>query len=199
MSEKVFIGLMGNFFEIEYDTPKDYIEKYWQAYQNHPNRSNSLNGKIFEYILATLCVRENILPFYLEAKVEFVPNVNYDLIFYTKERGPICWSIKTSLRERYKQADLEATALKNVHRRALSYLITLEEKEIQRLKEKINNGEVIGLDNVILANSPEFDQIIMDLKKYDLYEAPQIRAVYSNHLITETKVRSVQSNLKKRP
>ena len=92
---------------------------------------------IFEYILATLFVREGILPLYLSAKVAFVPNVIYDLMLFTSERGPICLSAKTSLRERYKQADLESIALKYVHRKALSFLLTLEENEAKSVKKKL--------------------------------------------------------------
>lgn len=75
----------------------------------------------------------------MSAKVAFVPNVIYDLMFYTSERGPICISAKTSLRERYKQADLEAIALKYVHRKALSYLVTLQTNEA-KIRMKRNNG-----------------------------------------------------------
>ena len=131
-AEIVFDSLFPNFLEVEYKKPNEYIQKYWNAFLLHPERNNNLNGKVFEYILATLCVREGILPIYMSAKVAFVPNVIYDLMFYTNERGPICWSVKTSLRERYKQADLEAIALKYVHRKALSYLVTLETNEAKR-------------------------------------------------------------------
>jgi hypothetical protein len=51
-------------------------------------------------------------------------------------RRPICISAKTSLRERYKQADFEAIALKYVHRKALSFLVTLEENEAKSVKAK---------------------------------------------------------------
>ena len=43
-------------------------------------------------------------------------------------------------RERYKQADLEAIALKYVHRKALSYLVTLEANEAKSVKAKIKSG-----------------------------------------------------------
>ena len=161
-AEIVFDSLFPNFLEVEYEKPSDYIQKYWNAFKNHSESNNNLNGKVFEYILATLCVREGILPIYMSAKVAFVPNVIYDLMFYTTERGPICWSVKTSLRERYKQADLESIALKYVHRKALSYLITLDEKEANGVKNKIVSGDVIGLDNVIVATNPEFDELILE-------------------------------------
>lgn len=81
-------------------------------------------------------------------------------MFYTTERGPICISAKTSLRERYKQADLEAIALKYVHRRALCYLVTLDISEAKKVKEKIKSGDVIGLDKVVVATSDEFNDLI---------------------------------------
>ena len=148
-------------------------------------------GKVFEYVLATLCIRENILPVYLSAKVAFVPNVVYDIMFYTSERGPICWSVKTSLRERYKQADLESIALKYVHRKALSYLITLDEKEANGVKNKIVSGDVIGLDNVIVATNPEFDELILELKEFVFSEPPTVKVIESNQIITKEKINNL--------
>ena len=191
-AELVFDSLFPNFLEIEYEKPSEYIRKYWNAFKNHSESNNNLNGKVFEYILATLCVREGILPIYMSAKVAFVPNVIYDIMFYTAERGPICWSVKTSLRERYKQADLEAIALKYVHRKALSYLITLEEKEARSVKAKIKSGDVIGLDDVIVATTEEFNQLILELKEFEFSEPPTVKVIESNQIITEEKVNRIK-------
>ncbi len=169
-SEAIFDSLFPNFMEVKYEKPSDYIRIYWQAYQKHPEGNNNLNGKIFEYVLATLFVREGILPIYMSSKVVFVPNVIYDLMFYTTERGPICISAKTSLRERYKQADLEAIALKYVNRKALCFLVTLEEKEAKSVKAKIKSGDIIGLDSVVVATSDDFDELIAELKKFQFSE-----------------------------
>jgi len=135
-ADVIFTQLFPSFLKVNYEKPSEYVQKYWEKFQKHPEKNNSLNGTIFEYILATLFVREDILPLYMGTKVAFVPNVKYDLMLYTSERGPICLSAKTSLRERYKQADLEAIALKYVHRKALSYLLTLEETEANNVREK---------------------------------------------------------------
>ena len=191
-AELIFDSLFPNFLEVEYDKPNEYIQQYWNAYIQHPERNNNLNGKVFEYILATLCVREGILPIYMSAKVAFVPNVIYDLMFYTNERGPICWSVKTSLRERYKQADLEAIALKYVHRKALSYLITLEENEARSVKAKIKNGDVIGLDDVIIATKEEFNELAAELKEFEFSEPPTVKVIESNQIITEEKVNRIK-------
>jgi len=191
-AEVVFDSLFPSFLEVKYKQPSDYIKTYWSQYEKHPERNNNLNGKIFEYILATLFARENILPLYISAKVAFVPNVIYDLMFYTTERGPICISAKTSLIERYKQADLEAIALKYVHRKALSYLVTLEEKEAKSVKEKIKSGDVIGLDNVVVATNNEFNLLIDELKTYKFSEPPTVKVIESNQIITSEKMKNLK-------
>ncbi len=188
----VFEGLFPSFMEVKYNNPSDYVKIYWDAYTQVPNMNSNLNGKIFEYILATLCVREGILPLYLSAKVAFVPNVIYDLMFYSAERGPICWSVKTSLRERYKQADLESIALKYVHRKALSYLITLEKNEAKGVKAKIKTGDVIGLDDVIVATEPEFDILVKELKAYKFEKPPTFEVISSNQIVTLEKVNALK-------
>ncbi|AFL83518.1 hypothetical protein Belba_0871 [Belliella baltica DSM 15883] len=185
-----FESLFPNFMEVEYSKPSEYVKTYWNKYQSLVDTNSNLNGKVFEYILATLCIRENILPIYISAKVAFVPNVIYDLMFYTSERGPVCWSVKTSLRERYKQADLESIALKYVHRKALSYLITLDEREARGVKEKIKTGDVIGLDDVIVATEPEFDKLVADLKTYQFEEPPLVKVIASSQVVTKDKVKS---------
>lgn len=191
-AEIVFDSLFPSFLTVKYKKPSDYISNYWEVFQKHPEGNNNLNGKIFEYILATLFVRENILPLYLSAKVAFVPNVIYDLMFYTAERGPICISAKTSLRERYKQADLEAIALKYVHRKALSYLLTLEANEARSVQAKIKSGDVIGLDNVVVATSNDFNELIDELKAYQFSEPPTVKVIESNQIITRDKVKALK-------
>jgi hypothetical protein len=187
----LFEELFPDFMSVEYEKPSDYIKMFWFKYKSLVGKRPNLNGKMFEYILASLCIREGILPLYLSAKVAFVPNVVYDLMFYTAERGPICWSVKTSLRERYKQADLESIALKYVHRKALSYLITLDAGEAMGVKEKIKKGDVIGLDNVIIATNPEFDELVATLKTFIFEEPPTVKVIESNQVITFEKVKSV--------
>ena len=160
---------------------------YWNEYLKYPGNKN-LNGRIFEFILATLFIRENILPIYMSAKVAFVPNVIYDIMFYTNEHGPICISAKTSLRERYKQADLESIALKYVHRKSLSYLVTLHEKEAKSVQAKIKSGDVIGLDKVVVATNEQFDELITELKELEFSEPLTVKVIQSNQIITKDRV-----------
>jgi hypothetical protein len=135
------------------------------------------NGAIFEYLVIVCLYSKGILPFYIQAKVGFVPNATYDIILYTSEGYPITLSIKTSLRERYKQADLEGLALKNVHRRAKNYLITLSAKEYEGVKRKIQKGDVAGLDKIILADNKEFDNLLNELSQMNFVKSETIEVI----------------------
>lgn len=180
---KIFESLFDDidFEHVEYDSPKDYIKKYWDKYQEKGLTNNTLNGNIFEVIVYTLLYREGLTPFYTQAKVAFVPNVEFDTILYTPSR-PISLSLKTSLRERYKQADLEAIALVHVHRRAKSYLLTLDPDEAEVCKSKVKTGEIIGLDGIIDCNTSDIDYLISELKKVkeEFQVSPKVEVIKGN-------------------
>lgn len=175
--ESLFEGK--SFLDIEYHTPKEYVGKCWQAYNSDRYssiRQSNLNGKVFEMIIYTLLYRENIRPIYTQAKVAFVPNIEFDTILYSRS-SPVSLSLKTSLRERYKQADLEAIALKYVHRRSKCYLLTLSGEEAIVTKNKISNGAIIGLDQIIDCNTVDIDCLINDLKCMSFEESKSVDVV----------------------
>lgn len=188
----IFEELVPDFRAIDYKNPSEYVSIIWDNYKAYSPYNKNLNGKYFEYILATLFIREEILPIYLNVKVAFVPNVLFDLMFYTNERGPICISAKTSLRERYKQADLETMALKQVHRRALGYLVTLDSNEARRVKEGIEKGDVIALDDILLATAPEFDNLIKFLKEFETIPPPTVEVITSSFAIHEDAIKLIK-------
>lgn len=175
--ETTFISLLGgDFRNVQYSTPHEYVEMYWNAYQATGKTNASVNGKVFELIIETLLYREGILPYYIQAKAAFVPNVDFDVLLYA-ESEPVCLSIKTSLRERYKQADLEAVALKYVHRKAQCYLLTLEKNEANNVSAKIENSEVLGLNGMIYCLSDELDGLISSLKNKKFMESKTVEVV----------------------
>jgi fructose-specific phosphotransferase system component IIB len=108
---------------------------------------------------------------------EFVPLANFDLVVYTQERGPIVLSLKTSIRERYKQAEFEAQAMKDVHRRAKNFLVTMEKEEALSLQSKIDTGVLAGIDEAIVANDKSFDRLIEFLKNLTIVDSPIFSAI----------------------
>jgi hypothetical protein len=191
---KIFESLFGGktFADIEYDQPSDYVNMYWGKFNEiSKNYDRSIKGKIFELILSTLFVREGLLPMYLQANVAFVPNVNYDCLFYCDEFGPISISMKTSLRERYKQADLEAIALKYVHRKSKCYLLTMNKEEANSAASKIKSGSIIGLDEIVVCSTSQIDDLISKIKKIELKEAGNVDVISSDLIITEKNTRRI--------
>ena len=93
--------------------------------------------------------------------MSFVPNVIFDIVLYNEKR-PICLSLKTSLRERWKQADLEAIALKYIYRNAKCYLISNSTAEILSRKKDVNS--YLGLDDFIDISSEDYNKLILELK-----------------------------------
>jgi len=193
-SSKIFENLFEDktFLDIEYSKPSEYVTTYWNKFKMIGPQTNAINGLIFEYIIATLFVRENILPFYLQAKVAFVPNADFDNLIYSKQFGPISFSMKTTLRERYKQADLEAVALKYVHRKAKCYLLTLDDEEHDSVNIKIKNGDIIGLDKAILCTSTELDDLINYIKSIELSLAGTVDVITCNQIIDNEFINKIK-------
>ncbi|CAI2190303.1 14187_t:CDS:2 [Funneliformis geosporum] len=159
------------------NSPSEFIKLSWEKVLNNDLLTRNDNGALFEYLIAVCLSVKKILPFYLQAKVSFVPNATYDIVLYSSEGYPITLSIKTSLRERYKQADLEGLALKNVHRRAKNYLITLSAKEYEGVRKKIQEGDVAGLDKIILADSEEFDCLLNKLSQMNFIKPKTVEII----------------------
>ena len=171
-------GSPSSISEIDYDfsdanRASKFVSSVWanvELKKASDGVGNSVLGSAFECLLALVLCIEEIGPFFMQAELTFVPNAKFDILMYDKNGFPISLSIKTSLRERYKQADLEAMALKQVHRNSESYLITLNELEAAAQSQKIEKRELVALDKIILATSKDFDELILDLKARNLVD-----------------------------
>ena len=182
--------ISSNFLTIPQMKSSEYVKFCWDKYKSfskNESKYNSINGNIFELIIQTEMYRRKIFPMFIQAQVAFVPNVKFDILLFSSQQFPVVLSLKTSLRERYKQADLEAVALKFVHRKALNYLITLHEQEARTGKVKMLNGEMLGLDNIIVAINSEFDEFIEFLSKKTFIKPEKIEIIQSENTIENIK------------
>jgi hypothetical protein len=182
-SAQLFLELVPDLEALPDLSHSEFVQHVWGKIVAAGEDGQTIRGSLFELLISSCLVRASILPFYVQAKVEFVPNVFFDFLIWTQENGPISISAKTSLRERYKQADLEAMALGNVHRRARSYLITLDALEAARVKSKIAAGDVFSLTDVVIATSSQFDEFITMLQGETCIAAPQFSAVPSGNFV----------------
>ena len=147
----------------------------WQAYKlQNPKAERVTNGAILELAVCETLARSNVGPLYYQVEFAWLPEHTFDIAAWTQQNSPVIISVKNSLRERWKQADLEGLALKAKFPRAYSYLVTQEANEAARRKQSIAAGGCAGLDEVILANKPEMDEFIEKLKGLNLIPATKI-------------------------
>ena len=140
-------------------------------------KSNNLNGKVFESLVAVLTYRSGLKPLFVQASLAFVPNVIFDLVLFSEEYGPIVLSQKTSSRERYKQADLEGMMLRQVHRKARTFLITNDKNEATKNNRKIENEEILGIERFVCAFGEDLDKLFFELKQMNFYVPKKIKII----------------------
>ena len=102
-----------------------------------------------------------------------VPNADFDIVLYDPKR-PAVLTMQVSLRERYKQADLECLVLRNVYRRAEIYLITLSAKEAPGISKKIESGDISGLNKCVLAETEEYSALLQELSQHTFSKAQAV-------------------------
>ena len=172
------------------DAPHSIVNDFWTL-SRVSEANNSLRGVVFEHLIELILAARGVLPLYTQVTLSMVPNVRFDLVAFpatnTQEAlapatgpAPICISLKTSLRERYKQAELEAAAVRGVYRWATCFLVTLDAEAAKTVNAKIDKREVMFLEPVVVAGSPDFDDFVDRLSFRKMIESPQIAAIHSN-------------------
>ncbi|RDE71571.1 hypothetical protein DPV83_03090 [Aggregatibacter segnis] len=165
-------------------TPSEFIDYYWNIYQKEYPKNNSVNGGVFEQLLVLSLLREGISPVYVQAELAFVPNVILDIVLYNR-KTPITISAKTTLRERWKQADLEAMATKYVHREAKCYVLTLSRDEVKARRSDKNS--YMGINDFILANTKEYDDLINELKRINISASESVKIIQTDNKVYDKK------------
>lgn len=165
-----FIKIQPTLDFFPYKSPSLYNKKVWRLL-DHAVSDNSSRGSAFEFLIAFTLLRENISPFYYQVEFSKIAWAEFDLLIFTKEIGPIVFSCKTSLRERWKQAEFEAQLLKREFPDSRSFLVTMDPSE-SSVANKIKNGPRSGLEKVLRSNQPAFDRVIQEIRKYEITNAP---------------------------
>lgn len=163
-AEEVIAEIFENPLTEEFREQSQFVLTGWLRYVEAYGEGNrNLNGAVFERLISYALQRAGIGPFFEQVEIAFVPGVKYDFVLFSEDGEVFSLSVKTSLRERYKQADLEALALKNIFRKkARSFLITRNKKEAMRRRKTIDRD--FALEDVILADTGAFDALLKMLK-----------------------------------
>lgn len=147
----------------------------WRVFDQNFDRNDQgirpISGKVFEYLVIDAIWHHCVKPIYYQAKVAQIPLTVYDVFLY-HPTTPVTISCKVSLGERWKQADLEGTALRQVYRGAHNVLLTMHPDGHKRQRET-EERTIVGLDQciVIEEGNDDFDNLLVKLADMDLQEA----------------------------
>ncbi len=137
-----------------------------------PQSIGSMSGSWLEWATLAALKAKGLTPAYWQAEFAAVPNNFNDVMVWSKEHGPIILSCKTSLRERYKQADLEAVALRQHYPEAKFFLLTLDDdkRHVARTRKKIAGKELLALQAIY--DETNADELFAFLGTLTLTAAP---------------------------
>lgn len=175
-------------------TGSSLVLQGWTAWQSmNPNTQvnqdvRPVSGKVLELLVVDALWLAGISPMYYQASLPYIPATKYDIFVY-HPISPHVVACKTKLRERWKQADLEALALRNVYRGAINVLITTDPEGHDR-QRSIRERTVAGLDQVIVIEdgSSEFDEFIDRLSTFTPSVAEPVLPVVGRVLTPEGTV-----------
>lgn len=191
-TQSFYEEIYSSFLDLNYEKPTEYVIRYWNLFLKYCNERSQdkrlrkiRNEKIFQFILVTLFIRENILPFFIDTRVKYVPEPIPLLLLTSKGHCLISLYLTTSYKEFHKLADLEAMALKNVHRISKSFLIALSDDDALQVSQKIIKEDIFGLNDVIVATSEKFNQFISELKAFTFDLSPSVSVIECNQIITK--------------
>ena len=151
-----------------YSCPSDYMSQLWDIFeqykvsfkQKHGNDlNNTFSGQAFEVIVGFLLDRENKQIYSMDEDLEDVPDIRPDFLIKNGSAYTFL-SLKTSSRERWKQADWEAIKMKRVYPQTFNVLIMNKSKDVDYVKAKLTR---LDLDACIYSQSNEFDHLIAKL------------------------------------
>ena len=160
-----------------------YLNRFEKILGNKSN-VNSLRGSSFENLILAIFLKNQIKPIYEQCTLQFVPNVRFDFVLFENQMKPLIISLKTSLRERYKQVELEAYYCKQVYKQSECIFISLDSEGVRAAEVKKNLFEVLYIDEFIIATDNKFDLLIKRFKNNDYQKAGTFNLVKSGSLVT---------------
>ncbi|QKX95748.1 hypothetical protein [Candidatus Phytoplasma asteris] len=139
------------------------LNKYLTDNNYNSQSQKAIRGKINEYLILLYFHQKGITNLYPQAYLFFIPDIKFDLVLFSQTKRIIAFNFKTCLRDRYKQTIIEAQQIKKLDARFEFYLLTNNATETQRLNNKIINGKVQGINQIINLFSNKANQFLQNL------------------------------------
>ena len=149
--------------ELPLDAPPSmFVQTCWDWYKENYPSNHSMNGKMLENIIELALERAQIPNLYVQVRLKDVSLAVFDIMLFEGDT-PLALPVKTTIRERWKQAELEAREMKRYYPGAECLLLTLSEQEVNARRNAPE--QTTGIDRFVLANTPEFDELVEQLTK----------------------------------
>lgn len=130
-----------------------FVEGVWAEAKER----NQATGALFELLVAACIYDSGVQIFYRHARLNGCPTVESDLLIWSAfDSSPWCIQLTSTLRERYKLADLQAFRVKSAYPKAIFALLTMDQTDTSRR----TSGDFESLDELVYCGSPAFDTLI---------------------------------------
>jgi len=177
-------------------SPTERVRGIFKKLRKEGPGSANWNGYLFEALIHRLLLESGIDQkcILVNAKLALIEDTKYDIVLCgqrvrSNKQFPICLSLKTSLRERYKQAEREGMIAKQVHRGSFTALLTMEEKIPETL---------YGLDRIVGCSNPShLADLVSEIKSMNLVTFDKIRPI--GCLISKGEAAAIKKTLRKPP
>jgi len=167
--------------------PCDLVAKIYQKIRPKGKGSRNWNGYLLEALVVKF-LRTRVMEscIFTNRKLALIDDTTYDILLCAtsndgQTQSPICLSVKTSLRERYKQAEREGLTAKQVHLGSFTALLTMDSKTTEKKGLKMR-----GLDMVVdCANVKHLRDFLVRILSLNPIPYSEIKAI--GPLISQTK------------
>ena len=93
------------------------------------NKNKQLRGQILEQVFLAAIINDGLLPVHLRFRIRCVYTTRFDFVWWRDQKHPWTLNVKTSLRERFKQAICDSILMKRLYPDQMSYVFTLNREE----------------------------------------------------------------------
>lgn len=122
------------------------------GYRELSGPNGKANGDIFEGLFKAALIGSGFNHLLTSVEYKVLPYSKIDIVIYTKRAGPIMLSLKSSLRERWKQSDLEFGTIKRINPSAYCALATIDTSGCAMPRRLHSHGKLLGLNQVVDCN-----------------------------------------------
>ena len=170
----------------------DYIQEVWNSAKRLGIASGPQSGPLFEMLIASVFISAGFLPFYQKAELKFAGKIESDFLFWDERtESPVCIELTSTLRERYKLADLQAFKVKANYPKAKFFQLTMDYKDVSRRSPE----DFESLDGLIFPGSGDIDKVLSSVATLSLVGRAPLRENKNTSLHFLSKDGSVASEM----